>query len=134
MCFFQKQQEVAVSRTQMRFVTRLIYGRRTDISQAWWGCALEQNHIQSRLLVNTQRPQVCMALCGASVWAVQQDEERAASDSAIFYCLQIHVTCSTAEEPHLKGTEQSPDPAKRASANPSEASQASGRLWLPAPQ
>lgn len=60
--------------------------------------------------------------------------ERAASDPAIFYCLQIHVTCSAVEEPHLKETEQSPDPAKRASANPSPAGQASGRLWLPAPQ
>lgn len=54
--------------------------------------------------------------------------ERAASDSAIFYCLQIHVTCSAVKEPHLKGTDWSPDPAKRALANLSPAGQASGRL------
>lgn len=55
-------------------------------------------------------------------------------ESAIFYCLQIHITFSAAEEPRLKRTEQSPDPDKRASANPGPAGQASGRLWLPAPQ
>lgn len=54
--------------------------------------------------------------------------ERAASDSAIFYCLQIHVTCSAVKEPLLKGTDWSPDPAKRALANLSPAGQASGRL------
>ena len=56
--------------------------------------------------------------------------KRAASDSTVFYCLQIHVTCSILEKPHLKGTGWSPDPAKRAFANPSPAGQASGRLWL----
>lgn len=78
--------------------------------------------------VNAQHPRVCRVLCGAGIRAVKQRGERAARDSAIFYCLQIHVTCFTVEEPHLKGTEQSPDPGKRASANPSPAGQASGRL------
>lgn len=49
-------------------------------------------------------------------------------ESAIFYCLQIHITFSAAEEPRLKRTERSPDPDKRASANPGPAGQASGRL------
>lgn len=76
----------------------------------------------SQLILNTHKP---VQLVWNEGWGV---EERAASDSAIFYCLQIQVTCPVMEEPHLKGTERSPDPAKRASANPSPADQASGRL------
>lgn len=64
------------------------------------------------------------------IWTQAGSGKRTASNSTLFYWLQIHVTCSVVEKPYLKGSGWSPDPAKRAFANPSPAGQASGRLWL----
>lgn len=62
------------------------------------------------------------------IWTKAGLGKRTASDSTLFYWLQIHVTCSVVEKPYLKGSGWSPDPVKRAFANPSPAGQASGRL------
>lgn len=76
-----------------------------------------------QLKLNTHKPLLFL-------WTEAALGRRTASDSTLFYWLQIHVTCSVVEKLHLKGSGWSPDPAKRAFANPSPAGQASGRLGL----